>query len=145
MKIWAKVELKDEKNAEYLVRTFFKEFNPESRITIKNKQAEVEIFFDKELPLESVEAICHCKIVEFCYGKFAENVGQVEEKTTPETAETEAKRKKPLKKQKRKKFLKKQNLKQKRKKPLKKQNLKRKRKKPLKTQSLKQKRKKPLK
>ena len=68
MKFWAKVRFKGEKNAEHLIRSFFKEFNPESSIVIRGKEAKVEIIFD-EPPMEIIEAINHCDVIEFNYGK----------------------------------------------------------------------------
>lgn len=68
MRFWAKVNLKGEKNAEYLIRAFFKEFNPDSSIVIKGKEAIIEVVFD-EPPKEIVDAISHCEVIEFSYGK----------------------------------------------------------------------------
>ncbi len=68
MKFWAKVRFTSEKNAEYLIRSFFKEFNPESSILIRGKEAKVEIIFDKP-PMEIIQAITECNLLEFRYGK----------------------------------------------------------------------------
>lgn len=69
MKFWAKVRFRSEKNAEYLIRAFFKEFNPESSIVIRGEEAKVEIIFNKIPPTEIVEAISHCEMIEFNFGK----------------------------------------------------------------------------
>ena len=69
MKFWAKVRFKREKNAENLIRAFFKEFNPESSIVIRGEDAKVEIHFNNEPPEELIEAINHCDVVEFNFGK----------------------------------------------------------------------------
>ena len=72
MKFWAKVIFRGERNAEHLIRAFFKEFNPESSIVIKGKDANVEIVFVSKPPLEIVEAISYCDILEFNFGKDSE-------------------------------------------------------------------------
>jgi len=68
MKFWAKVELKGEENASELVLTFFKDFNPESSIVIRGKEAKVEIIFETP-PMEIVETLGHCEISELNFGK----------------------------------------------------------------------------
>ena len=68
MKFWAKVRFKGKKNAECLIRAFFRNFNSESSIVIRGKEAKVEIIFDK-LPMEIIEAINQCEIIEFNCGK----------------------------------------------------------------------------
>lgn len=72
MKFWAKVIFRGERNAEHLIRAFFKEFNPESSIVIKGKDANVEIVFESKPPLEIVEAISYCDILDFNFGKDSE-------------------------------------------------------------------------
>lgn len=68
-KFWAKVQLKNDKNAEHLVRAFFREFNPESSITLRNKEARIEIFFENT-PTQIVDAIAHCEITELYSGNY---------------------------------------------------------------------------
>ncbi len=68
MKFWAKVKFTSEKNAECLIRSFFKEFNPESSLVIQGQEANVEIIFDKP-PVETIQAIAECDLLEFRYGK----------------------------------------------------------------------------
>lgn len=69
MKFWAKLRFKGEKNAEYLIRAFFREFNPESSIVIQGKEAKVEIIFNNKPPLRLIEAINHCDILDFNFDK----------------------------------------------------------------------------
>lgn len=69
MKFWAKVRLEGEEDAKYLIQAFFKEFNPESSITIKGKEAKLEIFFEGSSPERIISATYHCKVEEFYYGK----------------------------------------------------------------------------
>lgn len=71
MKLWAKLRLNGEKNANHLIRSFFEEFNPESSILIKGKEAEIEVVFE-EPPMQTVDAIVHCDIIEFSYEKSNE-------------------------------------------------------------------------
>ena len=86
MKIWAKIRFKGEKNAEHLIRAFFKEFNPESSIVIRGREAKVQIVFDKRPPMEMVEAITHCEVVEFYFGK---PLGDYEEEEPDQVVEGE--------------------------------------------------------
>lgn len=86
MKIWAKIRFKGEKNAEHLIRAFFKEFNPESSIVIRGREAKVQIVFDKRPPMEMVEAITHCEVVEFYFGK---PLGDYEEEQPYQVVERE--------------------------------------------------------
>ena len=67
-KFCAKVKLERDKNAEHLVKAFFQNFNVESSIAIKGNEAKMKIVFEKT-PMEIVDAISHCKIVEFNCGK----------------------------------------------------------------------------
>ena len=70
MKIWAKVMLKEEKNAECLIRSFFGNFNPESSIAITGKEAKLEIIFNNNnIPMPLIEAINSCDVIEFNFGK----------------------------------------------------------------------------
>jgi len=92
MKFWAKVRFKGEKNAEHLIRAFFKEFNPESSIVIRGKEAKVEIIFNNNPPMELIEAINHCDVLEFNFGKalgeYSEDETEqvvVEEETSEQT------------------------------------------------------------
>lgn len=86
-KFWAKVNFKQEKNAEHLIRAFFQEFNPESSIVVRGKEAKLEIVF-REPPIAIIEAINHCEVIELNYGKnlkeYAEdeNVNGKEENDT---------------------------------------------------------------
>ena len=68
MKFWAKVRFKEEENAEHLIRSFFTEFNSENSIVIRGNEAKVEIIFDNP-PMEIIEAINHCDVIEFNCGK----------------------------------------------------------------------------
>lgn len=67
-KFWAKVKFKQEENAEQLVRAFFQEFNPESSIILRGKEAKMEIVF-RELPKAIIDSINHCEVIELNYGK----------------------------------------------------------------------------
>lgn len=67
-KFWAKVKFKQEKNAEHLIRAFFKNFNSASSIVIRGKEAKLEIVF-REPPMEIIDAINHCEVIELNYGK----------------------------------------------------------------------------
>lgn len=67
-KLWAKVKFKQERNAEHLIRAFFQEFNPESSIVVRGKEAKLEIVF-REPPIAIIEAIKHCEVIELNYGK----------------------------------------------------------------------------
>ena len=67
-KIWAKVKFRNEKNAECLIKAFFKNFNPESSIVVKGMEARMEIIF-REPPMLIIDAIGHCEVIELNYGK----------------------------------------------------------------------------
>lgn len=67
-KFWAKVKFKQEKNAEHLIRAFFKNFNSASSIVVRGKEANLEIVF-REPPMEIIDAINHCEVIELIYGK----------------------------------------------------------------------------
>ena len=86
MKFWAKVSFNCEKNAEYLIRSFFKEFNPESSIVIRGKEAKVEIIFD-EPPMQIIQAITECDLLEFNYGK---PLGEYDEAVCKQSAKPES-------------------------------------------------------
>ena len=77
MKIWAKMRLKTEKNVEHLVQAFFKEFNPASSIVITGKEVKVQIVFDKKTPMEILEAITHCEVLEFYFGRQLVEVEEI--------------------------------------------------------------------
>lgn len=62
----------NERNAEFLIRAFFKEFNHQSTIQIKGNWAHTEIFFEENPPMEIVDAISRCTIDYFCYAKSEE-------------------------------------------------------------------------
>ncbi len=67
-KFWAKVRIKQDKNAEYLIRAFFQDFNPESSIVVRGKEAKLEIVF-RQPPMAIIDAISHCEVIELNYGK----------------------------------------------------------------------------
>lgn len=67
-KFWAKVRIKQDKNAEYLIRAFFQDFNPESSIVVRGKEAKLEIVF-RQSPMAIIDAISHCEVIELNYGK----------------------------------------------------------------------------
>ena len=85
-KLWAKVEFKNDENAEYMIKAFFKDFNPESSIVIRGMEAKLEICF-QEAPMEIIKTISHCHIIEFNYVK---NLKEYEEDETMKV-ETESK------------------------------------------------------
>ena len=67
-KFWVKVKIKQEKNAEHLIRAFFQDFNPASSIVVRGKEAKMEIVF-REPPMAIIDAINHCEVIELNYGK----------------------------------------------------------------------------
>ncbi len=67
-KFWVKVKVKQEKNAEHLIRAFFQDFNPASSIVVRGKEAKMEIVF-REPPMAIIDAINHCEVIELNYGK----------------------------------------------------------------------------
>lgn len=77
-KFWAKVNFKQEKNAEHLIRAFFQNFDPSSSIVVRGKEAKLEIFFQQP-PIEIIDAICHCEVIELNYG---ENLKEYKEAET---------------------------------------------------------------
>ena len=90
-KFWAKVRFKQERNAEYLIKAFFKDFNPESSIVVRGKEAKLEIAFQKP-PMAIIDAINHCEVIELNYGKNLKEYSEDEyamEQTKQETAESE--------------------------------------------------------
>lgn len=85
-KFWAKVRFKQEKNAEYLIRAFFKDFNAESSITVRGEEAKLEIVF-RQPPMAIIEAIGYCEIVELNYGKVLKAYEEDDTKQTSVKAE----------------------------------------------------------
>lgn len=75
MKLYAKVKFKRERDAETLIKAFFKEFNPESGISLIGMDAEVEITFEKP-PVEIIKALSCCQVLKFKYGKIEYCFGQ---------------------------------------------------------------------
>lgn len=71
-KVYAKVKLNKEKNVQFLIKQFFRNFNPESSINIKGNETLIELVFDKEPPVETLEAIGYCEVEELIYGKILE-------------------------------------------------------------------------
>ncbi len=67
-KFWAKVRFKQGENAEYLIRAFFRNFNPTSSIVVRGKEAKMEIAF-QEPPMAIIDAIGHCEVIELNYGR----------------------------------------------------------------------------
>ena len=67
-KFWAKVRFKQGRNAVHLIRAFFKDFNPTSSIVIRGREAKMEIVF-RQPPMEIINAINHCEVLELNYGK----------------------------------------------------------------------------
>lgn len=102
MKFWAKVRFKGERNAEHLIRAFFADFNPESSIVIRGKEAKIEGVFSNTPPTELIEAVNHCEVVEFNFGKALEEYSEeenahfVEEEEISEQTEKESAEEKNL-------------------------------------------------
>lgn len=90
MKLWAKVKFDSKEDLSNLLKKFFSEFNPESKICVKGDEAELEIVFDKP-SMEIVKAISDCNIIEFKYAKALDESGENEEAS--ETIENENKEK----------------------------------------------------
>lgn len=67
----AKVRLKEEETAAYLIEAFFQNFNPESSIVLKEDEVKIEVFFESP-PDELIEAIEQCEVIELYCGKFLE-------------------------------------------------------------------------
>ena len=87
-KLWAKVKFKQEKNAEHLIRAFFQEFNPESSIVVRGREAKLEIVF-REPPIAIIEAIKHCEVIELNYGKNLKEYSEDENANGKEENDTE--------------------------------------------------------
>ena len=64
----AKVRLREEKNAAYLIEAFFQNFNPESSIVLKDDEVKMEVFFESP-PDELIDAIEQCDVIELYCGK----------------------------------------------------------------------------
>lgn len=94
-KFCAKVNFDQEKNAEHLIKAFFQNFDSSSSIVIRGKEAKMEIFFH-EPPMEIIDAICHCKVIELNYGETLKE--SKESKTTQaETSNPESESSKKIK------------------------------------------------
>ena len=88
-KIWAKLYLNPEKyDAKGLVRAFFGriDFNSKNSLVIRGEEAKVEIIFEEHPPMDIIEAISNCKIMELNFGKELE---EYKTNSTPEKAEEE--------------------------------------------------------
>jgi len=66
-KLWAKVRFKQDKNAEHLIKAFFKNFNPANSIVIRGKEAKMLIHFQNP-PTEILNAIVYCDVIRLVYG-----------------------------------------------------------------------------
>lgn len=71
MKLWAKIRINNELNAENLIRAFYKDFNPKSSITIQGDKASLEIFFEKT-PFEIMNVLNESNVEDFNFGN---NIG----------------------------------------------------------------------
>ena len=67
-KFWAKVKFKQNKNATFLIRAFFQDFDPASSIVVRGNEAKLEIVF-RQPPMAIIDAINHCEVIELNYGK----------------------------------------------------------------------------
>ena len=67
MKFYAELFLKDEKTAANLVRSMFKDIDPESSIHIKGMNATMEIVFEKEPNYKLMDAIAGCEVKELIF------------------------------------------------------------------------------
>ena len=92
MKLVAKVKFKDREETKNLIRTFFKKFKKDSKISIENEEAYIEILFD-EPPTEIIEIILKGEEIYFkCEEENTEmtrreTVEEGTEQTKQETAE----------------------------------------------------------
>lgn len=66
--LWAKVKLNKKQDFENLIKMFFKEFNESSSISVRGKEAKLEVAFDNP-PMEIIDAINQCEIIELNYGR----------------------------------------------------------------------------
>lgn len=67
-KFRAKIKFESDKNASYLIKAFFQDFNPDSSIVIRGNKSELEIAF-QEPPMAIIDALTYCKVIELNYGK----------------------------------------------------------------------------
>lgn len=88
MKFWAKVRLNGEKDAGEVIIAFFREFNSNSRIEVKGKEAILEIVFEKNPPLATIHAISNCEIIEFSFGNALKEEEVSEAKVEKQEQET---------------------------------------------------------
>lgn len=70
-KFWAKVRFKEKENADFLTKSFFLEFNPQSSIIVRDKEIKLEVFFNKP-PMGIINAINKGEVEELIYGKKLE-------------------------------------------------------------------------
>lgn len=85
---YAKVKIKQEGSAGRLIRAYFQNFDNENSIAIEGNEVKMKIVFQKP-PMEIVEAINNCKVIEFHSGKKLKESGedehvQIESKLNPE-------------------------------------------------------------
>ena len=90
-KFYAEVEFKNEKNVEYLLKAFFREFNSESSILIKGKEGKMEILF-QDPPTEIINAISWCNLLEFKYGNKLQEQEKGEMENNSKGSENPAKK-----------------------------------------------------
>lgn len=65
---WAKGVIRNYEDVTNIIEAFFKNFNPQNTLLIKDDKAEMTVFFE-EPPMEALKAISYCKFVEFRYGE----------------------------------------------------------------------------
>lgn len=81
MKFTAKGKVKDSQSAVNVIVAFFKDFNKDSYVGIKNGNIELEIVFEEEkLPEEIATALSSCEDLEFTYGQPSDNSDSEEKK-----------------------------------------------------------------
>lgn len=83
--IKTRVRFTSRKNAECLVRTFFRNLDPNNGICIQGNEAEIELNFDGEPNAEIIEQIKHCNIIEFKFSpiKYECKEEKIETKNEP--------------------------------------------------------------
>lgn len=64
----AKGVIRNYEDVTNIIEAFFKNFNPQNTLLIKDDKVEMTVFFE-EPPMEALKAISYCKFVEFRYGE----------------------------------------------------------------------------
>ncbi len=84
MNFWAKVNFAENEPAGDLIKAFFSDFNPANSITVVDRHAKLDIFFDETPPMKIIEALSQYEDVELVYTNATATPGRTEKQALNE-------------------------------------------------------------